>query len=140
MHEPSEANPTINDEDANEENNDEQQEQRVEQEFDKEDKEEQPESEQPAEPATRRSTRARKEIDRLNLNIHGETTKSAEEQVKFLDKELEYKHNLFTQGSSNSHANVEYSRDQALLIAKTMVTRVQPTSGHLDNSIYCKRD
>ena len=53
--------------------------------------------------------------------MHGETTKSTEKQVKFLDKELEYKHNLFTQVSPNPHADVEYSRDQALLIAKTMV-------------------
>ena len=53
--------------------------------------------------------------------MHGETTKSTEKQVKCLDKELQYKHNLFTQVSPNPHANVEYSRDQALLIAKTMV-------------------
>ena len=53
--------------------------------------------------------------------MHGETTKTTEKQVKFLDKELVNKHNLFTQVSPNPHADVEYSRDQALLIAKTMV-------------------
>ena len=47
--------------------------------------------------------------------MHGETTKSTEKQVKCLDKELEYKHNLFTQVSPNPHADVEY------MIAKTMV-------------------
>ena len=118
LHEPPEANPTINDGEEDEENNDEQQ---VEQEVDNEDEEEQPETEQPTEPATGRSTRVRKEVDRLNLNMHGETTKSNEMQVKFLDKELEYKHNLFTEVSPNPHADVEYSRDQVLLIAKTMV-------------------
>ena len=73
--------------------------------------------------------------------MHVETTKSAEKQVKFLDKELEYKHILFTQVSPN--ADVEYSRDQALLKQRQWlisITRVQPTSGHLDNSIYCRRD
>ena len=53
--------------------------------------------------------------------MHGETTKPTEKQVKFFDKELEYKHNLFTQVSPNPPADVEYSRDQALLIDKTMV-------------------
>ena len=108
MHEPPEANPTIADGEEDEENNDEQQ---VGLEFDNEDEEEQPETEQPAELATQRSTRVRKEVDRLNLNMHGETTKSTEKQVKFLDKELEYKHNLFIQVSPNPHPDVEYSRD-----------------------------
>ena len=54
--------------------------------------------------------------------MHGETTaKTTDKKVKFVDKDLEYKHDLFTQVSPNPHADVEYSRDQALLIAKIMV-------------------
>ena len=43
------------------------------------------------------------------------------QRSEILDKELEFKHNLFTQVSPNPHVDEEYSRDQALSIAKTMV-------------------
>ena len=38
-----------------------------------------------------------------------------------MNQDVESKHNLYTQSSLNSHADVEYARDHALLIAKAMV-------------------
>ena len=81
----------------------------------------------------------------MNLNMYGETTaKPTEKKVKYVDKELEYKHDLFAQVSPNPHADVEYSRDQALLIAKTMVDfNYKGTTkkwSFAQHHIYCKRD
>ena len=60
-----------------------------------------------------------------------------------MNQDVESKHNLYTQSSPNPHADVEYARDHALLIAKAMVdfiTKVQQTHGHLDSNIYYKKD
>ena len=38
-----------------------------------------------------------------------------------MNQDVESKHNLYTQSSPNPHADVEYARDRALLIAKAMV-------------------
>ena len=38
-----------------------------------------------------------------------------------MNQDVESKHNLYTQSSPNPHADVEYARDCALLIAKAMV-------------------
>ena len=80
MHEPPEDNPTIdNEEEANEqqEDNEEQQEsedneqQEVEVDNEEQQESEHEEEEPETETEVRRSTRTRKEVDRLNLNIHG---------------------------------------------------------------------
>ena len=38
-----------------------------------------------------------------------------------MNQDVESKHNLYTESSPNPHADVEYARDHALLIAKAMV-------------------
>ena len=38
-----------------------------------------------------------------------------------MNRDVESKHNLYTQSSPNPHSDVEYARDHALLIAKAMV-------------------
>ena len=38
-----------------------------------------------------------------------------------MNQDVESKHNLYTQSSPNPHADVEYARDPALLIARAMV-------------------
>ena len=59
-----------------------------------------------------------------------------------MNQDVESKQNLYTQSSPNPHADVEYARDCALLIAKAMVDfyKVQQTHGHLDSNIYYKKD
>ena len=60
-----------------------------------------------------------------------------------MNQDVESKHNLYTQSSPNPHADVEYARDCALLIAKQwliFITKVQQTHGHLDSNIYYKKD
>ena len=128
LHEPPEDNPTIdNEEEANEqqEDNEEQQEsedneqQEVEVDNEEQQESEHEEEEPETETEVRRSTRTRKEVDRLNLNIHG--ILKTKKKVTFMNQDVESKHNLYTQSSPNPHADVEYARDRALLIAKAMV-------------------
>ena len=119
LHEPPEDNPTID----NEVEENEQQEDNEQQEVEV-DNEEQQESEcEEDEPGTetelRRSTRTKKEVDQLNLKIHG--ILKTKKKVTFMNQDVESKHNLYTQSSPNPHADVEYARDRALLIAKVMV-------------------
>ena len=117
MHEPPEDNPTIdNEEEANE-----QQEDNEEQEVDNEEQQESEHEEDEPETETEltRSTRTRKEVDQLNLNING--ILKTKKKVTFMNQDVESKHNLYTQSSPNPHADVEYARDRALLIAKAMV-------------------
>ena len=75
LHEPPEDNPTIdNKEEANEQQEDnEEQQDNEEQEVDNEERQESEHEEDEPETETelRRSTRTRKEVDQLNLNIHG---------------------------------------------------------------------
>ena len=128
MHEPPEDNPTIdNEEEANEqqEDNEEQQEsedneqQEVEVDNEEQQESEHYEDEPDTETEVRRSTRTRKEVDQLNLNIHG--ILKTKKKVTFINQDVESKHSLYTQSSPNPHADVEYARDRALLIAKAMV-------------------
>ena len=128
LHEPPEDNPNIDyEEEANEqeEDNEEQQEsedneqQEVEVDNEEQQESEHEEEEPETETEVRRSTRTRKEVDRLNLNIHG--ILKTKKKVTFMNQDVESKHNLYTQSSPIPHADVEYARDCALLIAKAMV-------------------
>ena len=121
LHEPPEDNPTIDDEeeanDQQEDNEEQQESEDNEQQEVEVDNEEQQESEhEEDEPDTetelRRSTRTRKEIDRLNLNIHG--ILKTKKKVTFMNQDVESKHNLYTQSSPSPHADMEYARDRAL--------------------------
>ena len=114
-----------NEEQEVEEDNEEQQEledseqQEVEVDTEEQQEPEHEEDEPETETELRRSTRTRKEVDRLNLNIHG--ILKTKKKVTFMNQDVENKHNLYTQSSPNPHADVEYARDRALLIAKAMV-------------------
>ena len=124
LHEPPEDNPTIDiEEEASEqqEDNEEQQESEdnEQQEVDNEEQHESEHEEDGPETETELRRSTRKEVDQLNLIIHG--ILKTKKKVTFMNQDVESKHDLYTQSSPNPHADVEYARDHALLIAKAMV-------------------
>ena len=124
LHEPPEDNPTIDNEVEENEQEDSEEQQESEdndqQEVEVDNDEQQHEEDEPeTETELRRSTRIEKEVDQLNLNIHG--ILKTKKKVTFMNQDVESKHNLYTQSSPNPHADVEYARGSALLIAKAMV-------------------
>ena len=120
MHEPPEDNPTIdNEEEANEQQEDNNEHQEVEVDNKEQHESEHEEDEPDTEKKLRRSTRTRKVVDQINFNIHG--ILKTKKKVTFMNQDVESKHNLYTQSSPNPHADVEYARDRALLIAKAIV-------------------